>query len=395
MNVLASTPRLGIRINYKRGDIIKSLSALTRPRSRISARFARCEEQVFYLDGGNKRNPMYVNMAEKMMLGDENQLTSWRILGAPSLVDYLATFSFYLDSKVEIASQHLTKVGAFVQGKGQKNFAFNGDVSYKTALAKRVVGTLFPIRENSEKQSNITTKDCNSSMAKIVPHIANNDASPIDLSNGSKNGATHGPKNGPITLNVRLKGTTCVQMFITNSSNVTHIPAKLANYLGLEMTMAFSGSVLVNGCKVIKEVKLLKENVGCSIGGDENEMKFEIRADKTIVSDLERFQVCVEDLPVGVLKVKLGDGTNKGPKNSPLAVIATSGGGTELVEDKKNAVKETFKVGEEEIELCSGLNDGKELRVEVEGGDGGDQCEFCKVGEALRGAAKRRVEWTF
>ena len=184
-------------------------------------------------------------------------------------------------------------------------------------------------------------------------------------------------------------------MFITNSSNVTHIPAKLANYLGLEMTMAFSGSVLVNGCKVIKEVKLLKENVGCSIGGDENEMKFEIRADKTIVSDLERFQVCVEDLPVGVLKVKLGDGTNKGPKNSPLAVIATSGGGTELVEDKKNAVKETFKVGEEEIELCSGLNDGKELRVEVEGGDGGDQGECCKVGEALRGAAKRRVEWTF
>jgi len=137
-----------------------------------------------------------------MLLGDENQLTSWRILGAPSLVDYLTLFSFYLDHGVEIAAQHLKKIGMVLQGTGQKNFAFNGDMSYKTALAKRTVGLLFTLREISESKP--YTRDCNASMQKVAPHLAGGVPSDsIDLSNGSKTSAMHGPRSGPITLNAR------------------------------------------------------------------------------------------------------------------------------------------------------------------------------------------------
>ncbi|GMH92711.1 hypothetical protein TrST_g1801 [Triparma strigata] len=337
-------------------------------------------QEVFYMDGG-KRNGMHVNVAEKMMLGDENQLTSWRILGAPSLVDYLSVFSFYLDQKVEIASQHLTKVAAFVQGKGQKNFAFNGDVSYKTALSKRVVGLLFPLRENSN-QVIAVTKGCRS-MVKVSPQAVDKNSPIIDLSNGAKNGAMHGPKNGPVTMSACLNGTCVLQMYLTNSSSVTHLPNKLVTYLGLSAaTVPVSGSFLVNGSKVQKEVRLLKEDIEVNIVG--TEIKFQLRADRCIVSDLERFQVCVSDLPHGTLKVKLGDGTNKGPKNSPLALIVTGAeylpgdSALDLYEDdKKNVMPEIFKTANEEIELTTGLNDGKEFRIDVEGD--GDSCGFCQV----------------
>lgn len=342
-------------------------------------------QETFYLDGGNKRNGTSVNMAEKMLIGDENQLTSWRILGAPSLVDYLTLFSFYLDSGVEIASQQLKKVGMVLQGSGQKTFAFNGDMSYKTALAKRTVGNLFPLREKAETKPN--SRGCNASMQRVAPYFATSPPRQIDLSNGSKKGAAHGPRSGPIILNTSLNGTNVI-MFVTNTSNVSHIPTKLATYLGLKTTTV-AGSFHVNGTRVQKkEVKLLQENIECKIVG--SNIAFQLKADRCIVSDFDRLQVCVEALPIGNLKVKMGDGTNKGPKNSPLAVVQTGRAGAPessttiaTINDKKNAVKETFKVGVgledegEEVEVRA-LNDGQELRITLEG-DSEDVCGYCAV----------------
>lgn len=43
-------------------------------------------------------------------------------------------------------------------------------------------------------------------------------------------------------------------MFVTNSSNVSHIPNKLATYLGLK-TATVTGSFSVNGARVQKEIR--------------------------------------------------------------------------------------------------------------------------------------------
>ena len=259
-------------------------------------------------------------------------------------------------------------------------------MSYKTALAKRTVGILFPLREKPETKPN--TRDCNTSMQKVAPYLAGSAPSDsIDLSNGSKKGAAHGPRNGPVTLNASLNGT-CAIMFVTNSSNVSHIPNKLATYLGLK-TATVAGSFHVNGVRVQKEVRLLQESVECKLVG--SNIAFQLKANRCIVSDLDRLQVCVEALPIGNLKVKMGDGTTKGPKNSPLAIMQTGrggGGGHEVsaiatMNDKKNAVKETFKVGVgvedqgEEVEVGA-LNDGMELRIILEG-DSKDVCGYCAV----------------
>jgi hypothetical protein len=177
-------------------------------------------------------------------------------------------------------------------------------------------------------------------------------------------------------------------MFVTNTSNVSHIPTKLATYLGLKTTTV-AGSFHVNGTRVQKkEVKLLQENIECKIVG--SNIAFQLKADRCIVSDFDRLQVCVEALPIGNLKVKMGDGTNKGPKNSPLAVVQTGRAGAPessttiaTINDKKNAVKETFKVGVgledegEEVEVGA-LNDGQELRITLEG-DSEDVCGYCAV----------------
>jgi len=48
-------------------------------------------QEVFQLDG-SKRNQQFVNMPEKMLSGDDNQLTSWRIVAPPPLMDYLNMF---------------------------------------------------------------------------------------------------------------------------------------------------------------------------------------------------------------------------------------------------------------------------------------------------------------
>ena len=99
--------------------------------------------------------------------------------------------------------------------------------------------------------------------------------------------------------------------------------------------------------------------------------------------------MCIEALPIGNLKVKLGDGTNKGPKNSPLAVVQTGRddpgvSAIATINDKKNAMKETFKVGAgvedegEEVEVGA-LNDGMELRIVLEEGGPEDLCGYCGI----------------
>mmetsp|Transcript_51730 Transcript_51730/g.70530 ORF Transcript_51730/g.70530 Transcript_51730/m.70530 type:complete len:485 (+) Transcript_51730:720-2174(+) len=82
-------------------------------------------------------------MAEKMLLGDENQLQSWRSIGPPPINEYVNVFEQFLAAGVSLDDTSLATVGHYVSSspeEARKSFSFGGDPCRKIALSRTLIG---------------------------------------------------------------------------------------------------------------------------------------------------------------------------------------------------------------------------------------------------------------